>query len=686
MAVADNTRMKGMEADIKRLFQMIETVSEENRTERARASEAADLKLNAIQSSLAQLLNERPHDRSPSGDSRHGSNSGYDPFTRNGPHLRRVNFDLPKFNGSDALGWIFSLDQYFEFFRVPEEEQLAIAAIHMTGMVIPWYQMSQRSAPFRSWAQLKREIELEFGPSLFESPQELLFKLQQQGSVGDYYAEFVALANRTNLEPHEALRDCFVSGLRLDIRREVKAQCPPSLMRAVTLARLYEDKFATVPRTTYGPNNFSAQQASQNPSTPQRPTSRNSLPPLLPTPNQRPSTSNSKNFVKRLSPAKIQIRREKGLCFWCDEKFSASHKCANKHLMLLQLAGEDDPALDDLGELVQSESAILEQLEQDVVAHHLSYNAMHGTKGPSTIRLKAMLNGLEVQVLIDGGSSDSFIQPRIAKFLNLPVEPCLGFKVVVGDFDVLTVEGCISKIDIHVQGCKITIPEVYVLHVAGGDMVIGTTWLETLKTHIVDYDSSFLRFLHQGKFVTIRGDKTLAPAQAQFHHIRRLAQTDSIAEAFTLQVHKADNKSINSLELPENMDPALMLLLHKYATVFDQPVGLPPQRAQDHSIPLIQGAEPVKVRPYRVPHSQKEQIEVMVQQMLHEGIIQPSNSPFSSPILLVKKKDGTWRFCTDYRALNKITVKDSFPIPTVEELLDELFGATFFSKLDLRSG
>lgn len=101
---------------------------------------------------------------------------------------------------------------------------------------------------------------------------------------------------------------------------------------------------------------------------------------------------------------------------------------------------------------------------------------------------------------------------------------------------------------------------------------------------------------------------------------------------------------------------------------------------------LEHGKGPINVRPYRYPQFQKTEIERLVEEMLLSGVIRDSRSLYSSPILLVKKKDGSWRFCVDYRELNEATVKDKFPIPIVDEIMDELQGAACFLKLDLRAG
>lgn len=113
---------------------------------------------------------------------------------------------------------------------------------------------------------------------------------------------------------------------------------------------------------------------------------------------------------------------------------------------------------------------------------------------------------------------------------------------------------------------------------------------------------------------------------------------------------------------------------------------LPPDRPTNHRISLVSGTQPINVRPYRHPHYMKNEIEKLTNEMLHQGLIKNSISPFSSPVLLMKKKDGSWRFYIDYRTLNAVIVQDRFPISTMDELVEELQGAVVFSKLDLRAG
>lgn len=590
----------------------------------------------------------------------------------------RVKLHFPRFDGSDPLSWIFKADQYFSFYDTPDDQRILLASVHFEGDVVPWFQMLQRVGQCPSWVALTRAIEQQYGPTQFDNPRAQLFKLEQLTSVTQYHTAFTVLANRVVGLSDEALLDCFISGLKKEIKRDVLAREPTSLPHAVALAKLYDVGIPTLGSSSRSRAGSTVFNSHKQPSTAlSSPLSHSvgvpTAPPLLPTPPGKPSPQ-----IRRLSAAEIQQRREQGLCYNCDEKFSATHRCQNRRFMLLML---DD---DDSGEASPDVGEESHALDESVLLHHMSLQAFSGTLSPCTIRFDGQLCGSTVSVLLDGGSSDNFIQPRVVDHLHLVVEDSPKFKVLVGDGYSLLGQGVVRAIPLRLSGHEIPV-DVFVAPIKGADIVLGASWLATLGAHVADYSIAMLRIYRDGQFLTLQGCQHTLPIPMQYNHMRRCLLSDGVDLLYALEFNVAEKCTL-AFVLPENTPPDLGHLLTQFADVFGEPKGLPPVRPHEHSITLIPGAGPVKVRPYRYPFSQKNQIELMVDDMLREGIIQPSLSPFSAPVLLVRKKDGSWRFCTDYRALNAVTIKDSYPLPTVDELLDELFGAHYFSKLDLRSG
>jgi len=130
-----------------------------------------------------------------------------------------------------------------------------------------------------------------------------------------------------------------------------------------------------------------------------------------------------------------------------------------------------------------------------------------------------------------------------------------------------------------------------------------------------------------------------------------------------------------------------LLVVQEFPEVFpDDITELPPEREVEFEINLVPGTSPISIAPYGMAASELGELKKLLEELLEKQFIRPSVSPWGAPMLLVKKKDGSMRLCVDYRQLNKVTIKNRYPPPRIDDLMDKLVGAEMFSKIDLRSG
>ena len=246
---------------------------------------------------------------------------------------------------------------------------------------------------------------------------------------------------------------------------------------------------------------------------------------------------------------------------------------------------------------------------------------------------------------------------------------------------------CAEGIQLSVAGIAHPV-RATIVELASYEVILGKPWF-TRHNPIVDWRLNRMKIRVDGKCVEI--DATTNPQKNEVEGVTQISAA-KMTRIFR-QRSRVYLVRLNNLQLDPNMEniaplaPRWKGLLNEFSDVFpeDQP-GLPPERQVSMEIDLVDDAKPAAKPAFRLSPAEMDELKTQLSLLLEKGLIRPSVSPWGAPVLFAPKKDGGLRMCLDYRALNKLTVKNKCPIPRIDEIFDRLQGAEYFTSLDLRSG
>nr|GEV69098.1 putative reverse transcriptase domain-containing protein [Tanacetum cinerariifolium] len=282
--------------------------------------------------------------------------------------------------------------------------------------------------------------------------------------------------------------------------------------------------------------------------------------------------------------------------------------------------------------------------------------AEEARQDPNIVMGTFTLNNHFATTLFDSGADYSFVSTSFLTLLGL--EPSdLGFK-----YEIEIASGKLVDIDKVIKGCKLEIEghvfDIDLIPFGHGsfDVIIGMNWLSNNKAEIICHEKVVRIPLLDSNVLRVLGEKPDEKAR------------------FLMSTKASDKKQEE------------IVVVRDFPEVFsDDLSGLPPSQEIEFRIELIPGATPVAKSPYRLAPSELEELSGQLKEFQDKGFIRPSSLPWGAPVLFVKKKDGSFRMYIDYRELNKLTIKNRYPLPIIDDLFDQLQGSQLFSKIDLRS-
>ncbi|GAU35775.1 hypothetical protein TSUD_61360 [Trifolium subterraneum] len=281
------------------------------------------------------------------------------------------------------------------------------------------------------------------------------------------------------------------------------------------------------------------------------------------------------------------------------------------------------------------------------------------------IRGTCFIHDTPLIAIIDTGATHSFISMDCTKRLNIPVfemSGCMNIETPASGSVItrLVCRNCpVSVFGRHFGMDLVCIP------LSGIDVIFGMNWLVFNQVHINCCEKTVIFPKSEGSLSLMNGEEVKE----------------------SLNDHGKLFMVFGSLKLEGGVKLEEIPVVSEFSDVFPEDISdLPPEREAKFSIDLVPGTSPISMAPYRMSASELNELKKQLEELLEKKFIRPSVSPWGAPVLLVKKKEGSMRLCIDYRQLNKATIKNKYPLPRIDDLMDQLVGACVFCKIDLRSG
>ncbi|KAI3505957.1 hypothetical protein L1887_28299 [Cichorium endivia] len=298
---------------------------------------------------------------------------------------------------------------------------------------------------------------------------------------------------------------------------------------------------------------------------------------------------------------------------------------------------------------------------------------------PDVVTGTFLVNSTPTFVLFDSGASHSFVSAVLGKGFGIALGTLhRPLEVEIADDRTVQATSVYRGSEVVIQGIKFPI-DLIPIPLSDSRVIIGMDWLGRHESWIDCKNKRVWIQTPSGGELVVQGERrnkgaafcSAARARRHFHH----GGSGFVAYVLDARVEKSKQKAG---DIP---------VVRDFPDVFPEDLpGLPPERQVEFKIDLTPGAAPIAKAPYRLAPPEMLELSIQLRELLDKGFIRPSCSPWGAPILFVKKKDGSNRMCIDYRELNKLTVKNRYPLPRIDDLFDQLQGASWFSKIDLRSG